>query len=114
VLAYLLSKNLPILIVPAFNQAADVARWLAISPLLYGLYALACNVLVTSDRRTVRVLAQACGIAILAISALLWIPKFGLKGAAGMLLFTQFATALLLWALIIWHRRPARTARKTG
>jgi O-antigen/teichoic acid export membrane protein len=114
VLAYLLSNLLPILFGPAFNQAADVARWLAISPLLYGLYALACNVLVTSDRRTMRVLAQACGIAILAISALLWIPKFGLKGAAGMLLFTQFATALLLWTLIIWHRRPVCTERKTG
>ena len=101
VLAYILSGLLPLLFGPAFAQAAEVARWLAVSPLLYGLYALGCNVLVTSDRRTLRVLAQAAGIAILAISAWWSIPRFGLKGAAGMLLFAQFATATLLW-LIVW------------
>lgn len=105
VLAYVLSDLLPILFGPAFANAAEVARWLAVSPLLYGLYALGCNVLVTSDRRTLRVLAQAGGIVILTVTALLWIPRFGLKGAAGMLLFTQFATASLLWGLVRWNRR---------
>ena len=111
VLVYLLSGVLPILFGPAFAQAAQAARWLAISPLLYGLYALGCNVLVTSHRRTPRILAQAAGIVILAATALLWIPRFGLKGAAGMLLFTQFATALLLWGLILLNRRHPRIAR---
>jgi len=105
VLAYLLSGLLPILFGPAFAEAAEVARWLAIFPLLYGLYALGCNVLVTSDRRTLRVLAQASGIAILVVSALMWIPRFGVKGAAGMLLFTQFATVVLLWGLVRWNHR---------
>lgn len=105
-LAYLLSGVLPILFGPAFAQAAQAARWLAISPLLYGLYALGCNVLVTSHRRTLRILAQAAGIVILAVTALLWIPQFGLKGAVGMLLFSQGATALLLWLLARWNGRP--------
>ena len=104
-LAYVLSGVLPMLFGPAFAQAAQAARWLAISPLLYGLYALGCNVLVTSHRRTLRILAQAAGIAILAIAALIWIPRFGLKGAVGMLLFSQGATALLLWLLVHWNRR---------
>lgn len=104
-LAYVLSGMLPILFGPAFAQAAQAARWLAISPLLYGLYALGCNVLVTSHRRTLRILAQAAGIAILAITALIWIPRFGLEGAVGMLLFSQGATALLLWLLVHWNRR---------
>ena len=104
-LAYGLSGVLPILFGPAFAEAAHVARWLAISPLLYGLYTLGCNVLVTSHRRTLRILAQAAGIAILAITALIWIPRFGLKGAVGMLLFSQGATALLLWLLVRWSRR---------
>lgn len=105
VLAYLLSGVLPILFGAAFAQAAQAARWLAISPLLYGLYTLGCNILVTSHRRTLRVLAQAAGIAILAITALVWIPRFGLKGAVGMLLFSQGATALLLWVLVRWNRQ---------
>lgn len=104
VLAYLLSGVLPILFGAAFEQAAQAARWLAISPLLYGLYALGCNVLVTSHRRTLRILAQAAGIVILVASAWLWVPRFGLKGAVGMLLFTQCATALLLWLLVRWSR----------
>ena len=104
-LAYALSGVLTILFGNAFTQAAQVARWLAISPLLYGLYALGCNVLVTSHRRALRILAQASGIAILAITALIWIPRFGLKGAVGMLLFSQGATALLLWLLVRWNRR---------
>ncbi|HJR12874.1 MAG TPA: lipopolysaccharide biosynthesis protein [Rhodanobacteraceae bacterium] len=104
-LAYVLSGVLPMLFGPAFAQAAQAARWLAISPLLYGLYALGCNVLVTSHRRTLRIVAQAAGIAILAITALIWIPRFGLKGAVGMLLFSQGATALLLWLLVRWNRR---------
>jgi O-antigen/teichoic acid export membrane protein len=104
-LAYVLSSVLPIVFGPAFAQAAQAARWLAISPLLYGLYALGCNVLVTSHRRTLRIMAQAAGIAILTIAALIWVPRFGLKGAVGMLLFSQGATALLLWLLVRWNRR---------
>lgn len=107
-LAYLLSGVLPIVFGPSFAEAARAARWLAISPLLYGLYALGCNVLVTSHRRTLRILAQAAGIAILAITALVWVPRFGLKGAVGMLLFSQGATALLLWLLVCWNRRTGR------
>jgi O-antigen/teichoic acid export membrane protein len=105
VLAYVLSGILPLLFGSAFAEAAQAARWLAIFPLLYGLYTLGCNVLVTSDRRTLRIIAQASGIALLAAAALLWIPRFGLKGAVGMLLFAQGATVLLLWLLVYWNRR---------
>lgn len=109
-LAWALSAFLPILFGSAFAEAANVARWLAVSPLLYGVYALGCSVLVTSDRRTLRIIAQASGIAILVIAALLLVPRFGLAGAAGMLLLTQFATSVLLWALVIWNRRSTHRA----
>ncbi|MGH8117928.1 MAG: lipopolysaccharide biosynthesis protein [Rhodanobacteraceae bacterium] len=111
-LAYLLSGVLPVLFGAAFAKSAEVARWLAISPLLYGLYALGCNVLVTSDRRTLRVLAQAAGIAILAVMALIWIPRYGLKGAVGMWLFTLVVTSAILWAIVRWNHRS--TARPRG
>jgi O-antigen/teichoic acid export membrane protein len=109
-LAWTLSDLLPILFGPAFAEATTVARWLAISPLLYGVYALGCNVLVTSDRRILRIIAQASGIAILIIAALLLVPRFGMAGAAGMLLLTQFATSALLWALVLWNRRSTHRA----
>ena len=106
-LAYTLSGLLPLLFGPAFARTAEIARWLAVSPLLYGLYALGCNVLVTTDRRAVRVASQGIGIVLLAVTGFLWIPRFGLPGAAGMLLFTQFATTLLLWGLIRRNHAPA-------
>ena len=105
VLAYLLSGFLPVLFGSAFAQAAHAARWLAISPLLYGLYALGCNALLTSNCRKMRIFAQVSGIAVLVASALLLIPRFGLKGAVGMLLIAQGATALLLWLLVYWNHR---------
>ncbi len=106
-LAYTLSGLLPLLFGPAFARTAEIARWLAVSPLLYGLYALGCNVLVTTDRRAVRVASQGIGIVLLAVTGFLWIPRFGLPGAAGMLLFTQFATTFLLWGLIRRNHAPA-------
>lgn len=105
-LAYALSGLLPVVFGPAFARTAEVARWLAISPLLYGLYTLGCNVLVTTDRRAFRIAAQAIGIVLLGATGFMWIPRFGLGGAAGMLLFTQFATTLLLWGLIGRNRAP--------
>lgn len=102
--AWALSDILPFLLGQSFGPAAQAARWLALSPLLYGFYALGCNVLVTSRRRYLRVFAQAAGIALLLIAALLCVPGFGLKGAVAMLLITQAATALLLWALARFGR----------
>ena len=85
-----------------------MARWLAVSPLLYGLYALGCNVLVTSDRRAVRVASPKPPVSPSLQSGVPGgrVPRFGLKGAAGMLLFAQFATATLLW-LIMWLNRKS-------
>lgn len=99
-----LSDILPFLLGREFEPAARTARWLALSPMLYGFYALGCNVLVTSRRRYLRVLAQVAGIALLLIAALLCVPSFGLKGAVAMLLITQATTALLLWTLARFGR----------
>lgn len=112
-LAYLLSDLLPILFGRAFAEAAGVARWMAVFPLLYGLYTLGCNVLITSDRRTLRVLVQAAGVVILAITAFLLIPRFGVQGAIGMLLLTHFTTALLLWGLVRWNHHQTDPPRVT-
>lgn len=97
--AWMLGDMLPLLLGPHFSAASQAARWLALSPLLYGLYTLGCNVLVTSHRRYLRVLAQASGLVLLLITALLFVPRYGLKGAVAMLLITQTTTALLLWSL---------------
>lgn len=104
-LAYALSGLLPALFGAAFIQATEATRWLAISPLLYGVYTLGCNVLVTSDRRMLRIVAQASGIALLVIAAWLWIPRYGLAGAVGMLLVTQLVTSAFVWGLVLWSGR---------
>lgn len=98
--AWLIGGILPLLLGPAFGPAAQVARWLMLFPLLYGFYTLGCTVLITSDRRNLRLCAQALGIILLAGSALVCLPRFGLAGAAAMLLFSTAVTALVLWALV--------------
>lgn len=114
VLAYVLSGILPVLFGPTFTEAAYGARWLAAFPLLYGLYNLGCNVLVTSDRRTLRIFAQASGIALLTACALILIPRFGLGGAVGMLLLALGATVLLLWSLVYWNRHRAGSRHRNA
>jgi O-antigen/teichoic acid export membrane protein len=106
--AWSLGDVLPLLLGPHFSSAAHATRWLAPLPLLYGLYTLGCNVLVTTHRRYLRVLAQAAGIALLLISAGVCVPRFGLEGAVAMILVTQAATAALIWSLVRFGRGTTR------
>lgn len=108
---WLLSGMLPMLLGEAFRPAAQAARWLVISPFLYCFYTLGCNVLVTSNRRSMRVASQCAGILILALSANLLVPKYGLKGAVGMLLITQAFTTAILWTSILYSARMNRRTK---
>ncbi len=107
--AWALSGTLPRLFGPTFGPAAQAARWLAPSPLLYGLYALGCNVLVTSGRRRLRVVAQIMGMALLLVLAVVLVPRFGLPGAVATLLIAQAGTALLLWSQVYLGRMSGRS-----
>jgi O-antigen/teichoic acid export membrane protein len=95
---------LPLLLGPGFADATRLAWWLAPWPLLYGLYTLGCNVLLTSQRRHLRTGVQALGMGVMAIAAVLTMPRFGLAGPAAMLLSTQALLVLLVWGLI-WRQR---------
>lgn len=95
---------LPLLLGPGFAAATRLAWWLAPWPLLYGLYTLGCNVLLTSRRRRLRTGVQALGMGVMAIAALLSMPRLGMAGPAVMLLSTQALLVLLVWGLI-WRQR---------
>jgi len=91
------SGLLPVLLGRDFAPAASVVRWMAISPLLQGLYIIGANVLVTQRMLTLRILAQSLAIVVLLVSAGILVPSFGLPGAVLMLLVTQASAALLVW-----------------
>ncbi|UGB46564.1 oligosaccharide flippase family protein [Frateuria edaphi] len=98
--AWVLGDILPLLLGVQFSGAALATRWLAPLPLIYGLYTLGCNVLVTSHRRYLRVLAQLAGMVLLVATASFFVPRFGLDGAVATILVTQAASALLIWSLV--------------
>lgn len=91
---------LPWLLGPSFANAAHTAQMLCLAPLLMGLTAIGANVLVTSDRRVLRVAAQATGLAVLCGLAAALIPRYGVLGAAAMLQGALAVTAALLWLAI--------------
>lgn len=99
-----LGHVLPVLFGPAYEAAAAVASQLAVLPALIGLCSLGCTVLLTSDRQRHRLTVQLLGLALLCGTAVLFIPAYGLSGAATMVLVTQALTASGLW-LIIWTTR---------
>ena len=102
--AFVAGYLLPLLLGPGFAAATRLAWWLAPWPLLYGLYPLGCNVLLTSRRRHLRTGVQALGMGVMAIAALLSMPRLGMAGPAVMLLSTQGLLVLLVWGLI-WRQR---------
>jgi O-antigen/teichoic acid export membrane protein len=96
---------LPVLLGEGFRPTVEVARWLAISPLLQGLYIIGANLLVTQNMVGLRVIAQSLTIGVMVFSAIFLIPAFGLAGAAGMLLVTQAFAAILIWSCYALGRR---------
>jgi O-antigen/teichoic acid export membrane protein len=102
--AFIAGYLLPLLLGPGFAAATRLAWWLVPWPLLYGLYTLGCNVLLTSRRRHLRTGVQALGMGMMAAAAVLSMPRLGLPGPAVMLLSTQALLVLLVWGLI-WRQR---------
>ena len=78
-------------------RSVQVVRWLAISPMFQGLYIVGANLLVTQNLRGLRIASQLFAIGILIVSAAVFIPLFGLRGAVIMILFTQASAATLIW-----------------
>lgn len=91
---------LPWLLGHTFANAAHAAQMLCLAPLLMGLTATGANVLVTSDRRALRMAAQVSGLAVLYGLAATLIPRYGILGAAAMLQGALAATATLLWLAV--------------
>lgn len=97
---------LPWILGPGFAGAAHAARALCMTPLLIGLCATGANILVTSDRRRARTLAQGTGLVALFTLAMIFIPRYGIAGAAVMLQGALGFTASLLWMMVYRQNRP--------
>jgi O-antigen/teichoic acid export membrane protein len=92
---------LPWLLGNNFQAAVGAARWMALFVPCYGVRLLGSNVLMTSDCKRLRVLIEGCGLALLIILALAWLPGHGLKGAIAMITTTEAVLALATWLVIV-------------
>lgn len=95
---------LPWLLGARFEPAVSAARWMALFVPCYGLRLLGSNVLMASNCKTLRAIIEACGLGLLIVFALLWLPRHGLQGAVMMICATEALLALVSWS-VIWHRR---------
>ncbi|MBP1474678.1 lipopolysaccharide biosynthesis protein [Frateuria sp. MAH-13] len=107
---WLLAHVLPWLLGPAFEDASRAARWMAAVPLAYGLNAIACNVLIASHRRHLRLLSQASGVGLLCLLSWLIIPRYQLLGACVTISLAMAGTCTILWSLAWLTARPAASA----
>lgn len=100
---WMLAGLLPWLLGANFSPAIPAARWMALFVPCYGLRLLGSNILMTSDSKWLRVLIEGCGLGLLVVLALLWLPSHGLKAAVAMIIATEALLAAVTW-LAIWHR----------
>jgi len=101
---WFLAGLLPMILGDGFRPSIEVARWMAASPLLQGLYMIGANLLVTQKMVGLRVVAQLLTLGVMLLAAIILIPTFGLAGMVGMLLVTQLVGASLMWACYAWGR----------
>jgi O-antigen/teichoic acid export membrane protein len=99
-----LAGVLPWLLGPRFLPAVPAVRWMALFVPCYGLRLLGSNILMASNAKTLRAAIEGCGLGLLVIFGLLWLPHHGLLGAVTMICATEALLALATW-LTIWRRQ---------
>jgi O-antigen/teichoic acid export membrane protein len=98
---WLLAGVLPWLLGEAFRPAVQAARWMALFVPCYSLRLLGSNILMSSDRKRVRVAVECLGLVLLAGFGGLWLPRYGLLGAVLMICATEATLAAITWAAIL-------------
>ena len=98
-----LAGVLPWLLGPRFEPAVAAARWMALFVPCYGLRLLGSNVLMASDCKKLRATIEGCGLGLLVLLGLCWVPTHGLDGAVAMICVTEATLAAMVWA-VIWRR----------
>lgn len=102
---WLCAPVLPWLLGPSFAPAVDAARWLCLSPLLFGLCSVGSSILLTRGRRNQRILSQCAGMAAMIVAGITLMPRYGLAGATLTLLVAQATTAVLVWSAVLGKPR---------
>ncbi len=97
---WLAAGLLPWLLGAAFAPAVPAARWMALFVPCYSLRLLGSNVLMASNRKTLRVLIEGLGLACLVVAARLLVPSHGLAGAVAMICITEALLAVATWAVV--------------
>lgn len=103
---------LPLLLGSEFTEAAGIARWLAIIPVLRALHYIPADSLTGAGMQGVRTACQL-GVAVLNVLLnLALIPAFGISGAVASSIATDAVLACALWAVVVRRLRTIPAAEK--
>jgi O-antigen/teichoic acid export membrane protein len=111
-MVWLVAPILPWLLGHDFAPSTDILRGIALMIPLYGLRQFGGHVLVTYDRRTARIVLDACALCLMTGLGILIIPARGLTGAVDMIVTTEAFLAVLSW--ILAFPTIVATSRKTA
>lgn len=97
-----------------FESAEGIIRGISLMIPLYGMRQLGGHILVTHDRRRVRALIDLFGLGLMTALAFLLIPGSGVQGGVEMIVATEAALVVLVWAAAIATVRPLKRSTPTN
>jgi len=105
---YAIAPLLPVIFGTGFSSSTTAIRWLALIPLLQGLYFPFADALAGSNSIRLRTSAQAGALAVGVILGFTLIPPLGWLGAAIAVLSGQFSLLVSLVVMAVGRRRGER------
>jgi O-antigen/teichoic acid export membrane protein len=99
---------LPLIFGPDFSSSTAAIRWLALIPLLQGLYFPFADALAGSNSIRLRTSAQAGALAVGVVLGFTLIPPLGWLGAAIAVLCSQFSLLVILVVMTLGRSRVER------
>ena len=102
---WLAAAGLPWLLGQQFEKAVLALRWMSLFIPIYGMRQLGSQLLVAEGKKMSRAIVDVGALAVMVLLANVFIPRWGLAGAVGMLLATETLLALVIWIAVLRYER---------
>jgi O-antigen/teichoic acid export membrane protein len=99
------ARFIPLMVGPSYSGVVQVLYWLCWLPAIRSVHQLAGAAVTGLGRQPLRTAAQASAAVLSVILNLLWIPRFGWKGAAVATLLCDGVMALLNVGILLYLKR---------
>jgi O-antigen/teichoic acid export membrane protein len=99
-LLQIIAPALPLLLGETFRPSVDAARFLALIIPFYGLRLLGTSVLTAIGHQGLRGVAECVSLLAMFLSAMLFVPRYGVVGAIATIIGTETFLAALAWCFV--------------